>query len=145
MQVHISENPTLTETEVTISCRVLNEDVLKLAALLRASDAKLTGEREGQTYLMNAAEVLYADTVDRHTFFYTRGGIYETPLRLYELEERLAPHGFVRTGKSSLVNFSCVRSLRPDFGGRFLLTLENEEQISVSRQYVPAIKSLLGL
>lgn len=145
MQIHIAEDPNLTETEITIACRALTDEVLKVVAMLRTSDAKLTGEREGQTYVLDADKVFYADTVDRHTFFYTRDAVYETPLRLYELEERFAPRGFLRTGKSCLVNFNCVCSLRPDFGGRFLLTLENGEQLSVSRQYVPAIKALLGL
>ena len=30
--------------------------------------------------------MLYIDTVDRGTFLYTAGGVYETRLRLYELE-----------------------------------------------------------
>ena len=71
--------------------------------------------------------------------------MYETPLRLYELEERLAPRDFVRASKSAVVNFSRVQSIRPDLGGRLQLTLENGERLGVSRQYAPAIKEKLGL
>ena len=71
--------------------------------------------------------------------------MYETPLRLYELEERLAPRDFVRASKSAIVNFGRVSSICPDLGGRLRLTLENGEVVGVSRQYAPAIRKKLGL
>lgn len=69
--------------------------------------------------------------------------MYESALRLYELEEKLSGMDFFRTGKSGIVNFLRVRSIRPDFGGRLLLTLDNGEQVPVSRQYAAAIKHKL--
>lgn len=145
MKLHIEQTPTAAETEITVRCRALDEETLRIVALLRTFDAKLTGEKDGETCVLAAADVLYADTADKHTFLYTQAAVYETPLRLYELEERLAPHGFVRAGKSALLNLNRVKSLRPDFGGRMLVTLQNGELLNVSRQYVPAIKALLGL
>ena len=89
--------------------------------------------------------MLYIDTVDRGTFLYTADGVYESRLRLYELEEQLAPRDFVRVSKSAIVNFDQVRSLRPDLGGRLRLTLSNGEVVVANRQYVPAIRKKLGL
>ena len=71
--------------------------------------------------------------------------MYETPLKLYELAERLAPYDFFRAGKSMVVNFNQIQSLRPEFGGRMQLTMSNGESVFVSRQYVPDIKRKLGL
>lgn len=145
MQIHIQECPELVETEVTIRCRQADEQVLRMLALLRVFDRKLTGVREGETFLLDAAEVLYIDTADKRTFLYTAGGVYETPLKLYELSERLAPFDFFRAGKSMVVNFNQIQSLRPEFGGRMQLTMTNGEVVFVSRQYVPAVKQKLGL
>lgn len=89
--------------------------------------------------------MLYIDTADKRTFLYTAEGVYETPLRLYELEDRLSAGDFFRASKSSIVNFNEIRSLRPDFGGRMQLTMSNGEQLIVSRQYVPYIRKKLGL
>ena len=108
-------------------------------------DEKLTGQRGGETHILNAADVLYADTADRRTFFYTAEGVYETELRLYELEQRLAGAGFLRACKSLLLNFDHIRALRPDFGGRLLATLSNGEKAVISRQFVPAFRKKLGL
>ena len=39
--------------------------------------------------------MLYIESVDKRTFLYTEESVYETPLRLYELEERLAPYTYI--------------------------------------------------
>lgn len=145
MKLNILEDSSCAETEITIRCREADKDVLALAASLRAYDRKITGEREGQTFLLEASDILYADTADKHTFLYSSSGVYETSLRLYELEDRLAGSDFFRASKSMVVNFNQIKALRPEFGGRMILTMRNGERCVVSRQYVPVIKEKLGL
>ncbi len=145
MKVTVEERPGLEQTEVSIRCPRLDAQITRLIELLRLSDARLTGEKDGETCILDGADVLYIDTVDRGTFLYTAGGVYQTRLRLYELEEQLAAWDFIRVSKSAIVNFSRVRSLRPDFGGRMRLTMSNGEVVLANRQYVPAIKKKLGL
>lgn len=145
MNIRICEDPACADIEVVVRCRQLDDTVLSLLARLRVYDAKLTGERDGATYVLAAADVLYADTADKKTFLYTADAVYETPLRLYELEERLCGGSFLRAGKSALVNFDQIQSLRPEFGGRLELTLKNGERLLVNRQYVPGFKQKLGL
>lgn len=145
MKLSIEEREDLPETEVVIRCCRMDPQVLKMIATLRAFDQKLTGLRDGRTFLLDAKDVLYIDTADKKTFLYTAKEVYETPLRLYELEERLAAQDFFRASKSSVVNFNAIHSLRPDFGGRMELTMENGERLNVSRQYVPVIREKLGL
>lgn len=145
MKIEIQEDSALTETEVVIRCRHTDAQVLKMLASLRAYDQKITGTRDGQTYPLETEDILYIDTVDKKTFFYTRSEVYETQLRLYELEDRLAACDFFRASKSAVVNFNEIQSLRPDFGGRMQLTMTNGEVLFASRQYVPVIKQKLGL
>lgn len=145
MKIDIDQNPIYQDISVTVRCAHMNREVMELLALLRMCDEKLTGRKDGETHILNAGDVLYADTADRHTFFYTREGVYETDLRLYELEARLACAGFLRAGKSLLLNFDHIRALRPDFGGRLLATLSNGEKVVISRQYVQEFKKKLGL
>lgn len=145
MKVTVEERPGLGETEVVIRCPKLDPQVSHILELLRLSDARLTGEKDGQTCILEEDRVLYIDTVDRGTFLYTADGVYESHLRLYELEKQLVPRDFLRVSKSAIVNFGQVKSLRPDFGGRLLLTMSNGEVVVANRQYVHAIKAKLGL
>ena len=145
MKIIIKENPAIEETEIIINCRQADAEILRICAGLRVFDKKITGLLDGQTFLLNATDILYVESVERKTFLYTQGQVYETPLKLYELEERLAGDDFIRATKSCVLNFSKVKSLRGEFGGRMLCTLENGEIVTVSRQYAIAIKQKLGI
>lgn len=85
MRISIEEGEQYAETEILIRCRKTDPELVKLISLLQVFDRKLTGIREGQTFLLEAADILYIDTADKKTFLYTAGEVYETPLRLYEL------------------------------------------------------------
>ena len=117
MKIVLEENPGFTETEVVIRCREATPQVMGILAALRSFDQRLTGTREGRTYLFEAGQVLYIESVDKRTIFSTPPRVFtKTPLRLYELEERLASWDFVRASKSVIVNFGRVSSIRPTGG-----------------------------
>lgn len=145
MKIHINEDPRLQETEITINCNKISTEVEKVISMLRVLDLKLTGKKDNQTFILDAAKVLYIDTVDKKTFFYTKKEIYETELKLYELEEQLAALDFIRANKSSILNFNQITSIRADIDGKLLVTMSNNEKLFVSRQYAPIIKKKLGV
>lgn len=145
MHVELLEDAALADVEVTIRCPKAEGEALRLFTLLNEDRRKLVGTREGETFLLEAGDILYIDTVDRRTFLYAKEAVYESPLRLYELLERLECRDFLRAGKSSLINLRQVQSLRPEFGGRLRCTMANGEVLLVSRQYVPSVKERLGI
>jgi DNA-binding LytR/AlgR family response regulator len=73
---------------------------------------------------------------------YTETECFETSLKLYELEQ-LLQGDFMRAGKSCLFNFNYIKSLKNQIDGRTILTMENDIQIVVSRQYAPGVKQKL--
>lgn len=54
---------------------------------------------------------------------------------LQTLEARLAPHGFARSHRSTLVNLSRVRELKPLSDGAWRVTLDSGAELVVSRSY----------
>lgn len=145
MKISIDERPGMDDIEVSIACGRTDRRVLELVARLRMYDRKLTGSSDGRTHIVSAEDVLYVESVDKRTFFYTEDGVYETPLRLYEMEERLEGCDFMRVAKGCVLNFRKIASLRPDLNGRIVATLDNGEQVIVSRQYAPDVRRRLGL
>lgn len=145
MKIVINENSHNDEPEIIINCKRADEEILGILAHLRAFDKKLTGTKDGKTHILEAAEILYFDTADKRTFIYTEKDVFETPLKLYEIEERLSGNDFFRSSKSAIINFNKIKSLRPDFGGKLELTMANGERVSVSRQYAVGLKKRLGL
>lgn len=144
MKIQINTDPEFCETEVIVNCNCLSPEVEKIINTLRIIDMKLTGTSGGQTYILDPASVFYIDTVDKKTFIYSDTEVFETPLKLYELEQQLTEHDFLRIGKSCLVNFQKIKSLKAEIDGRIQLTLENEERLIASRQYANSIKAKLG-
>ena len=144
MKINIHIDNDCTETEITITCAAMSDELEKVIASLRALDFKLTGVKNGQTYILDASVILYIDTVDKKTFLYTESDVYETTLRLYELEQRLSSSDFFRSGKSSIINFRKIKSLKSDIDGRIIVVMENNERMIVSKQYASFIKNRLG-
>lgn len=144
VKIRIEEDVSVQEMEITIRCRQTNESVIRILEMLRMTDKKLTGYREDRTYLLDIGQILYIDTVEKRTFLYTDKEVYETPLRLYELEDRLESCDFFRASKSSIINFNQIQSLKPEFGGTMQVTMTNGERLNVSRQYAKQIKEKLG-
>ena len=94
MKITLEEDPTLSEAEVLVRCPPGDPAAGRiLSALSAAVPEALAGWRDGQAYPLNAQDLLYAEAVDGRTFLYTAGEVFETPLRLYELEKLLAGRG----------------------------------------------------
>lgn len=143
MKITLHQDPSYSETEVIINCPQADEDILKLVAMLRVYQKKLVGILDGERHLLDVKDVLYIDTVDKKTFLYTQKQVFQSALRLYELEDSLKELDFFRAGRSTILNFRRVRSIRPELGGRWLVTMDNGEQVWVSRQYAGELKDKL--
>lgn len=144
MKISINIDTKYHETEIIINSSQMSEELEKVIASLRILDSKITGVKSNQTYILDASQVLYIDTTDKKTFIYTKTDVYETTLKLYELEQRLSPNDFFRAGKSSIINFNRIQSLKSDIDGKLIVTMENNEKLVVSRQYAMYVKNKLG-
>ena len=82
--------------------------------------------------LINAYnEILFFETADSVVAVHTATQIYETHLRLYELEKML-PGSFLRVSKSCIMNTGMIRSVRKNITG----ASEVEFTDSVKKAYV---------
>lgn len=145
MKVHINVDENASELEVQINCNRLTPEIEKILSVLRMMDMQLTVRKDDEIILLDINKVLYIDVVERKTFVYTEKDLYESDLRLYELEERLAELGFFRISKASMVNLKKIKSLRTEINRRLRLTLLNDEQIIVSRMYAEELRKRLGV
>jgi len=145
LKIHINQKDDIVETEITINCGQISPEIEKIISLLRVMDLKLTGIRDNQTFILDVMKILYIDTVDKRTFFYTKTEVYETPLKLYELEDRLRVNDFLRANKSCIINFNQIKSIKADLDGKLLVTMNNSEKLFVSRQYASDFKEKLGV
>lgn len=145
MKITILTDETVTDTEISITCRTMTPELEKIIATLRILDRQVTARKGEETFMLDAASIFYIDIADKKTFIYTASEVYDTEMRLYELETLLEKVGFLRVGKSCILNLKHIRSLRADLDRRIKVTMENGEQLMVSRQYAQELKKRLGV
>ena len=145
MKIIIQTDDSVQETTLSITCREVTPELERLIEALRLSDKKLSVRVNGEIRLIDLKSILYVETVDRNSFIYTEGGVFESQLRLYELEAMLAEHNFIRVNKSTLVNLNMIESLKSDIDRRIRVTLKNGYQLIISRAYAEDFKAKLGL
>lgn len=137
---HIKEN-----LQVVIKCRQIDDEIIRLKYHIEMFDKKIQAKKDNEWCFVNLLDVFYFESVDNRIFLYTRDDVMEVKQRLYELESILSDKDFIRISKSQIININKVKSLRPEINRTILATMCNEEQLFISRKYVPAIRSLLSI
>lgn len=145
LKIEISVDDAAGDLTVAITCRQLTPDIERMIATLRMMNHQLTAKKEGEIYLLDIAQILYIESVDRKCFIYTDHEVYESDFRLYELEQQLEEYGFFRVSKSFLISMQKIHSLRADINRKIRVTMLNGEQIMASRQYAEELKRRLGI
>ena len=133
------------EEAVIIRCRDMDESILQFVNALKLKKEKLT-VRQGERILqIEPGDVYYFEAVDNKVFLYLEKNVYETRMKLYELERRFSGTDFFRVSKSVILNLAKVKNFTPGFNGKFEALMKNGERVGISRQYVPLLKNKLGI
>lgn len=145
MKITINIDETFNETEININCNQLTPDIENVIATLRMMNQQMLVTKDDTNYLLDVSSISYIEALERKTFIYTEDAVYESKLKLYEMEQKLYQSGFFRVSKSCLVHLKFIQSIKNDVDRRLRLTLKNGEQLIVSRQYADGIKKRLGV
>lgn len=90
-------------------------------------------------------DILYFEADGNYVYGITAKDKFRVKNKLFELETSLGEQGFIRIGKSLLVNIMNVTEIIPWFGSRLLLKLKNKQELQVSRNYVKEFKEFLEI
>ncbi|SDD26559.1 LytTr DNA-binding domain-containing protein [Terribacillus halophilus] len=146
MKITIQEDDNCKETEVQITCRQANSRILELVRMLSvSSQERLSGERNGELHLLQPESLYYIESVDNTVFLYDKDAVYQSSLKLYQIEDANYSPDLIRVSKSVIVNLAKVEKLKPALGRKLTATLTNGEKLVISRQYVPQLKRKLGI
>lgn len=148
MILKLVQNHLIEKTKVTVEYKEKDEQVDRIIEFVNHIDDlqnAIIASSDGKLFNLSINEILYIESVERKTFCYTADGVYESSCKLYEIEEKYSVFDYMRISKSCIVNLKKIRSLKPDFGGKILATMENDEKLYISRQYAPILKEKIGL
>ena len=125
-----------------INCNQLTGDIENIIATLRIMNQQMTVMRDDENYLLDVNNISYIEAVERKTFVYTEDAIYESKLKLYEMEDRLCQSGFFRVSKSCLVHLKFIKSLKNDIdrNSDFNIIPDNltQEDVNNTQMLIPS-------
>ena len=133
------------EEEIIIRSNNIDDSILQMIYGVKMNAQKIVGLHNGRMNMIEPKDVFYFESVDNKTFIYCEKQIFESKMKLYEIENQYENTDFFRASKSIIVNLSKIKNLSPAFNGRFEALLKNNEKVIISRQFVPVLKKKLGL
>lgn len=143
MDISISQIAEEEKERLEIYCHTVSDEVTEIVSFVKSRQGQLTGIIDGTQYEIPVSDVFYIECVDSRVFIYCREQVYETRLKLYELENDLKEKHFLRVSKSVLANLMKIEAIKPALNGRFTAVLRSGEKIIISRKYVPELKKAL--
>jgi len=146
MKVELKLQPGLEQPRIQILADRETPELKRLMEYLEQLDLSPIPATDGdRAVLLAPDEVLRFYAEGKGVRAQTKDNSYAVRLRLYELEQRLDSHTFVRISNSEIVNLKQVTALDLSLAGTIRMTLAGAVTTYVSRRYVKKIKQAIGL
>ena len=134
------------EVEINIKCgQIIDEKLQKLIDQIRLYSFSIVCKKDKEIYQISLKDAYYIESVEEKTFVYLEKEVYESNLKLYELEEQLKNTSYIRVSKSIILNIEKLQSVKPLINGKLEANLKNNEKIFINRHYVPEFKKKFGI
>ena len=129
----------------TQGAAAIDENALQRDELGRARHyAEILPIREdAETVRLNVSTIDWIDAAGDYMCVHAEGRTYVLRETMKSLEMVLDPTIFQRVHRSTIVNIRRVRRLRPHTNGEYFLTLEDGQEIKLSRSYRDRVDQLL--
>ena len=144
MNVKVELSPEHRPSHAVIYTDEITEEVQRVMGLLGGAGTPLTVMKEDQILVLRPEEIYMVRVEGGETVLYGEKERYTSRKRLYEWADQLGGQ-FMQISKATLVNLSYLDSVTAGFSGTLFLKLKNGSSDYVSRRYLPAFKSYLGL
>lgn len=146
MEIEIRIDAERREPKVIVLTDKMTEEVSSIIQKLsEEQQTVIAGFRDDILEILDPGEIYRVYASNGKVFAETSHGEYSLRLRLYETEQRLDSHVFVRISNSEIINLKKVRGFDLSFTGTICVMLSNGTPTYVSRRYVAKIKQVLGL
>ena len=146
VQVEVRLNAELTEPKAIILTNRMTDEVSDAVQMLSGTEPKLiTGFREDTAAVLDEKDILRIYAAGGKVYAVMPAEEYTLRLRLYEAEERLKQHHFVRISNSEIINLKKVKSFDLSFTGTICVVLADGSKTYASRRYVTKLKGVLGI
>lgn len=111
----------------------------------RVATERIAVESGGTTHLVPIASVSHVTAAGPYSELHAEDRTYLIRETMQSLEERLAPYGFLRVHRSSIIRLDRVQAVERGSGGDYSVRLAGGVDISVSRARMSELEQKLGV
>ena len=130
----------------------LNHRILSLLDQIRPKQTQNTSapldrlmiKDGGRVLFLRVEEIDWIEAAGVYVQVHTAGKTWLHRISLSELEAKLDARQFLRIHRSTIVNLSRIRELRPHSHGDFLVALRDGTELKLSRSYRQKVEANLG-
>jgi len=105
---------------------------------------RLVVKSEGRVIFINAGEIDWIEAAGNYARLHVGEDSHLIRETMIGLERKLDPDKFVRIHRSAIVNVHGIREMQPLFHGEYLVVLESNTQLTLSRGYRDNLQRILG-
>ncbi len=146
MQIEVKIDSSYIDPKVIILAASMTEDVhIILSKLSDQAPQIISGSKDNKIEIIEPEDLIRIYARAGKVFAVTHKGEYALRLRLYEIEEWLPTHQFVRISNSEIINLKNVNNFDLSFTGTICVKLASGTITYVSRRYVSKLKKILGI
>jgi two-component system LytT family response regulator len=98
----------------------------------------------GRVFFLRVEEIDWIEAAGVYVQVHTAGKTWLHRISLSELEAKLDSRRFLRIHRSTIVNLSRIRELRPHSHGDFVVALHDGAELKLSRSYRQKVEASLG-
>ena len=146
MKINIDVDDSLQQDMITIHCRQITDEILKLQQLLSGTQMgaqKISAYIDDTEYYVDVKTILFMEADGNYISIHTGKSIYRLRQKLYELEEIL-PRDFIRVSKSTIVNTEQISSIKKNITGASEISFRNStKRAYASRNYIKALIEIM--
>ncbi|MFQ6792450.1 MAG: LytTR family DNA-binding domain-containing protein [Thomasclavelia sp.] len=132
------------DLEIIIKCKQVDDQVKKIIDYFE-DKISIVGKINERVYQIDVNDIFYLEANEEKVFIYGFEKVYESNLRLYELEAKLENFNFIRISKSVILNLDKLVSVKAYLNGRYEALLINNERVIITRHYVSNFKHRFGM
>ena len=146
MQVEIKIDEKCAEPKIIVMTNKMTDEIGEIVKRISEQPPfVLSGFKDSEAVVLDPEEIIRIYASNQKVYTVTKNGEYTVRLRIYEIEERFYPLGFVRISNSEIINLKKVKGFDLGFSGTICVNFQNGTTAYVSRRYVAKIKQVLGI
>ncbi len=131
------------EDEVIIRYQQMNEEIEAVASMVQTAGRRIDGYADGRHFLLMPEQIFYFESVDGTTYAYLKDMVCKVNDSLERLAIHYEDRGMFRCSKSMVLNIYKISYLKSEPGNRICATMENGEQVMISRRYARILRQIL--